>query len=301
MKIIQSFWTKPIIDKCHYGTENLDINNIFKKNIDYYNLGAKIFKKMGYSIEIFTDSLGAELFKNNNAGQAIKKDLEILNKRDYSPHLWSFSKIYALYTAALEYDDKIVHVDNDIFFKDLDYIKNKINSDWEILVQSKEEGIFFNKYYKRSVQGFCDIFKFNLYQKLDLTTYNYAYNCGFIGFKNKKLLEAFCSKYKSIYEVVNSDKAGLEKYLYLKNMFAPINFLDGLRININCILEQIQVAEFCNSLNLNVKEILPKTIWPNPYNGYCLNNITKIKYQHFAGHRKFTDEETFKKIFSEYN
>lgn len=300
MKIIQSFWTKPLINKCHYGIDNLNINQLFKKNIDYYNLGAKIFKKIGYDIELFTDSYGAELFKHNNVGQVIRKDLDDLDKNNCLPELWSFSKIYSLQKASLNYNDKIIHIDNDIFFKDIDYIKNKIESDWDILVQSKEDGVFFDKYYKRSIQGFCDIFKLTLYQKLDLTTYNYAYNCGFLGFKNKEYLNMFYKKYKNFYDIVNEDKVGLEKYLYLKKIFAPVHFLEGVKININCILEQVQIAEFCNSLNLNVKEILPKFLWPNPYNGSCLNNIEKLKYKHFSGHKKFTEQEVYEEIFSKY-
>lgn len=301
MKIIQSFWPKPFISRCHYGIENSNINDILKKNIDYYNLSARIFKNIGYNIEIFTDEQGAELFKNNNEGQVIRKDLEKINGDKYSPNLWSFSKLYSLYLAAEDYNNKIIHVDNDIFFKDIEYIKNKIMSNWEILVQSKEDGVFFNRYYKRSIEGFCDIFKLDLYQRLDLTTYNYAYNCGFLGFKNREYIIDFYTKYKNFYDIVNQDKIGLEKYLYLKNMFAPIHFLDGIKININCILEQSQIVNFCNNRNLYVQEILPKFLWPNLYNGYCLNDIPKIGYKHFAGHKKFIEKELYEKIFSEYN
>lgn len=301
-KIIQSFWTKPFTEGVLYGLNDDQINSdALKKTIEFYKTGAKIFKSMGYPVTLYTDKIGSNLMGSETKYDEIKTDLEILNQKS-SPILWSSAKILALYKAHKQESDKrIVHVDHDIFFENTKFIQEKIESDWDILVQSKETSKHYEIFYQKSLDTFCDLFSINPAKQVLLKNYNYTYNCGFLGFKNIEHTNLFKNQFFSLHNHILENKSCLDAYLNLKKLHSPYKMQKGVKVNINCILEQVQIVEFSNTHNLHVKEIIPIYLWNLGNNQSTCNVYQEIGYEHLSGPRKYTDNKIYNKTINKYN
>jgi len=302
IKIIQSFWPKPFTEGILHGLNNDQIKSkALEKTIEYYKIGAKMFKSMGYKVVLYTDELGKNLIGSETKYDEIKTDLEILNEKG-SPILWTSAKILALYKAHKEESDKkVIHVDHDIFFENSKFIKEKIESDWDILVQSKEILKYYEVFYQKSIDTFCDLFFISPQRQALLKNYNYTYNCGFLGFKNIEHTNLFKNQFFSLHNHILENKSCLDAYLNLKKLHSLYKMQKGVKVNINCILEQVQIAEFSNTHNLYVKEIIPIYLWELGNNQSHCNICPKIEYEHLSGPNKYIENKLYNKIIKNYN
>ena len=192
-------------------------------------------------------------------------------------------------------------MDHDIFFENPKFIKEKIESDWDVLVQSKEISKHYEVFYQKSIEAFCDLFLINPEKQILLKNYNYTYNCGFLGFKNIKDTLLFKDKFFSLHNHLLKNQKALDTYINLKKFYAPYRYHKGVKVNINCILEQVQITEFSNTHNLYVKEIIPIYLWNLGNNQSICNVSQEIGYEHLSGPRKYTDNKIYNKTINKYN
>jgi len=114
MKIIQSFWSKPFLEK------NTDKNARFKAgwtstNLFFYStlLSCLTLKRQYGSVTMYTDYYGKKLFEDLQIPySSIQTDLETLNQ--YPSELWALGKIrsYSLQ------NEPFLHIDTDVFIWD---------------------------------------------------------------------------------------------------------------------------------------------------------------------------------------
>lgn len=301
-KIIHSFWPKPFTEGVLYGLNDTQARSkALEKTIEFYKIGAKIFKSMGYEVVLYTDKVGKGLIGSQAKYDEIKTDLEILNEKS-SPLLWGAAKVLALYKAHKEENNKkVIHVDHDVFFENPKFIKEKIESDWDVLVQSKEISKHYEVFYQKSIDTFCDLFLIPPAKQVLLKNYNYTYNCGFLGFKNIEHTLLFKDQFFSLHNHLLKNQQALDVYINLKKFYAPYRHHEGVKCNINCILEQVQITEFTNTHNLHVKEIIPISSWDRGNNQSLCNVSEKLSYEHLTGLLKYTDDKLYNSIINKYN
>lgn len=322
MKIIYSFWTKPFTTinasgRISNGWQGWTTKKITEESIEeslnkavkYYQIGAKIFKKLGYSIDLYTDNYGKKLIGDNNIYENIYTDLEDL--KDQPTELWSLAKVYSLNKAYLKSNEQIIHIDNDLFFSKLDLPKTQIESYWDVLVQSKEINRHYNTYYRYSIEYFCEIFSIDNMKKLNLLTYNHAYNCGFLGFRNKDIAWIYMQEYFALYNKIVEQKSNLDKYILFKfNENIPFGHNKSYKVNINCILEQVLLTQVVSHYNLYAKEVIPVSLWQNPSNsnkkhpieyiGFLGEPIEEFGFYHYSGGKKYSADKIYKEILEKF-
>jgi hypothetical protein len=281
MKIIQSLWTKGMSDE------------VLQKNKTYYSLSSKFLKSAGYPVELYTDSKGAEIFDATCFYDKIHKDLDKINF--FSKDLWSGAKITSLIYAK----GPAVHVDGDVFFRNKSFLKSLIESDWDILVQSQELSEHYYYNYEKSIEIFTTICEFkDPWIATALRYYNYTHNCGVLGFKNFQTTQNYAKVYFDLFNILNTNQDIIEKYKSLKD-YRP--WVRSAKVDINCIIEQVQLTFFANFYNLRVKEAVPIYNWSDPRWQYVQNFQEAFGYEHLAGQAKFTDDEFYKKYLEELN
>jgi hypothetical protein len=286
MKYILSFWSKPLLES-RGAEEKLKIQLYFyAKNFNY------IKNNISENIEIVTDDFGYEKLKHLTS--QIRTDLNNINYFDND--LWSMGKIYALSL----YDEPICAIDNDFFIKDYIKYKEIVNSNWDILVQSKEISPTFSFSYKKGIEVFLALFhnefiKNDLIEILYYDMCNYAYNSGHLAFKDFKLKNKFLQKIMKIYHILNDNEKIMDFYNTCD--FFTKRHQHFHTLNINCIAEQVFLTIWANYNNLYVKELAPISKW-EIFNGENnrLNNIqnTSDLYIHYAGHEnkvKFKEKD----------
>lgn len=286
MKIIQSLWTKPYKSK-----ENLE------KTKAFYELSSKYLKQAGFEVDLYTDALGAELF---NKSKNYKNIYTNLNKIDHiNPELWSCAKIFSM----LEVNEPSLHIDGDVFIKKPEIFKKIIESDWDVIVQAQEISEHWYYFYDKSIEIFNTIFKFdtdllannnNLHNKLK--QYNYTYNCGLLGFKEFKTFKEYAAVFFKIADFLNKNIDLVKKYESLKDRRAWVR---GAKVNINCIIEQVQLVFFVNYYNLYVKEFIPIYKWNDFKWQYFQNFSEELGYEHFAGAEKFEMPCIYEQVLNE--
>jgi hypothetical protein len=299
MKYILSWWSKPLLsapqEKNPYDEltpkQKIEIQTYFYiKNFNF------IQKNISKNIEIVTDDFGYEKLKHLTP--QIRTDLNNINY--FHNDLWSIGKIYALSL----YDEPICMMDNDLFIKNYIKYKEIINLNWDILVQSKEISPAFSFSYERGIEVFLSLFNKellseNLIEIYYYKTYNFAYNCGNLGFKDYKLKNQFLEKVMKIYHILNDNEK-------IVNFYNTCNFFNRrhehlFTLNINCIIEQVFLTLWANYNNLYVKELMPVKEW-EIFNGINnkLNNIQNScdLYSHYIGYEnklKFNEQDFIKK------
>lgn len=286
MKIIQSFWSKP-----HLKSGSFDLA------LEYLQISARCIKKLGYELELFTDEKGKSCISKNSAFDKIRTDLEQLNKKNFPTELWSLAKIYSLEIALRETTEPVVHIDGDIFFKRADLIKKIIESEWHILVQSKENPAHYYFCYDKSLDMFLNLFSIhNPFEQMIIKNYNYTYNCGFLGFKNIKHFQEYSRRYYTLYNLVCKDEDKLKQFLCIKKVMEKTYWHRGV-VDINCILEQVQLTNFASEFNLYVKEVIPVCKWGDKQNLMTVcNSHTGLEFIHLAGDKKYQDKQIYLSI-----
>lgn len=132
MKVIQSFWSKPIIDELNRSSSS---DNIFCDNIKYKPIWLSwilnnYLLNLKYDITLFTDSVGAN-FLVDILGLKFKNIVREFDNFDYPSYLWALGKIRALSLQSSPF----IHIDNDVFLFD-GIPENLLDKD--VFIQSME-------------------------------------------------------------------------------------------------------------------------------------------------------------------
>ena len=133
MKIVQSLWTRPLLQSKKGMTDALLAGGWPIRKYHYYSIVLSYLQLKKYypSIELVTDTLGKEIIvdKLQLDYTTVTVELDALEK--YTPRLWALGKIYAY----KRQDVPFLHVDNDIYiWKPFD--KQLCNS--ELIAQNRE-------------------------------------------------------------------------------------------------------------------------------------------------------------------
>lgn len=276
MKIIQSLWTKPFFS---------DQKRLEKTRV-YYNLSAKYLCQMGVELELYTDAIGAELFGSEHFYNKIHN---ILNQIDhFDTRLWSVAKIYALLRAQ---SDEIVHIDGDIFIRKPDFFKKILADHWDLLVQSQEVSDFYYDFYDKSLDVFREICNRNgaqeeIFHRNLLKHYNYTYNVGVMGFRKYEVLKNFAQTYFKMANFLDSSRVAIDQYNASKD---HRYWTRTVKVDINCIIEQVQFHFFSKYYNLHVKEVLPLYSWPDIGWQFFQHVNLDFGYEHLAGLFKYDE------------
>lgn len=187
MRIFQSFWTKPAIDR------RWDQQGQLEANVWLFALSAVYAKKQGVTLVLHTDTLGKNLLGHLPYDKVFTTlDTISLN---VPTMIWAYGKFVALKEEPLG----SVHIDGDVFLKKPEVIKELSTKDYDLIVQNKE---LINHTYK-SIEN-------TMIRYGELTDEKYiandtAYNCGVVGFTNSSLKQAYLDFYfKSTARLTNN-------------------------------------------------------------------------------------------------
>lgn len=262
MKIIQSFWPNNILD---------DNEKIYKLKV-IYELSSFLLKNAlkgtNISLELVTNNIGKDFFKDIKSYDNINLLLENDFFNNLDTDLWSAAKIVPM----KHYDEDIIHIDGDFLLQDKEYFLANIHSNYDIIVQNKEFGQAYINNYKVQMKIFESMFDF---PKIDI---NYVYNCGIIGFKNRSAKNQYIAEF--LYKIANCT----QKLKFLKQ--EAFKFFK--ETNINCIFEQYTLAEVAFIKNYLVREFIPseKLLMEQMVSGFSPEDI----FFHVAGPAKYLDE-----------
>lgn len=255
MKIIHSFWSKPILN-------NLEKLNNIKL---FYELSLDCLKRTYKDVELHTDSFGASLLKDLNYDKVhLSFDDDYMQNLD--PLFWASSKIFALKT----YEEPVIHFDADFFiFRPEKFQFQEQNFD--VIVQSKE--ISWESNYKNQSKYFKSIMKlpYGDFQ------YNFAYNCGILGFKNIDFKNHYVHKH---FEMVNY----AVNYQLIKSLELAEMLLMG-QTPFSTFFEQVLLTKLAQDFNLHVKEFVPviffdkKTMISSNYLDYFFHAMGNNKWK----------------------
>jgi hypothetical protein len=288
MKYIHTFWTKPLLEKssslCGHISKD-EMPNFIGQKINLYKYSFLLLKKFSSNIELVTDKAGAKLLQFLPYSN-IRTDLEDIN--NISSEFWAAPQVIGLSL----YDEPVCSVDYDFLIRDFTKFNSLINnSNWDVIVQSKEVAPSFHLNYNYALKNFINLFKKDFFKDypefLYFDSYNYTYNCGFYGFKNVELMKDFTSKTIRLYEILTEKKL-IQNYYDSNDLFSQRHdYLETL--NINCILPQFFLTIWSSYNNIYVKEINPLKEWEkfNP-NNQKMNNYQNdtSAYMHFAARDK---------------
>ena len=230
MKVIQSFWTKPIKD----DPEKLQANKIL------YTLSLQTLKNTFQEVELITDSLGKEILKDLNYDK-VSLHLDDNYFQELDPLFWSAAKILPLE----KYNEPTIHFDGD-FFIFMPEKFNTINRAFDVIVQSRENS--WENNYKKQLVIFKNILKSDIMYYRDYY-YNFCYNCGILGFKNLEFKSLYIERYKNL---LNECSKNVEALKIAQNLHFGFT-------NTNCFLEQVILTQTAQNKNIYVKEFIKKS------------------------------------------
>lgn len=249
MKLIHSFSTKTC------PTERL------KVHIYCFVLSCLYAKQSGFEIVLHTDKRGAELLSIAPYDKIIT-DLEYCNIPNKKIFAW------AKYEALKDEDANAIHIDGDVFLKKETMKEILSFDDCDVIVQQVEiDGMYNWGGWENSTIAFarCE------YPTFLPRNCSIMYNCGVVGFKDKKVRDEYISYYNDLISQYN--KIGV--------------YLDSVP---DLVAEQQLLYYFAKHKNLKVKEIL---------NYKDIQGSAKdIGYQHLLGDSKFRNFDKIKQMIN---
>lgn len=260
MRIFQSLWTKPALDK------RWDQSKQLEANIWLYSLSAVYAKKQNVTLILYTDTLGKKLLQHLPYDEIHTT----LNKipSNIPTMIWAYGKFMALKEEPLG----SVHIDGDVFLKKPEVIKELDSNDYDVVVQNYEgaTGIYTDTENK--------MIKYGVLNHGDLDT-QHAFNCGVVGFNNAKLKNTYLDFYFKT-------TANVAKSRNLKSIMEKDKYFC-----VDLPLEQHSLAVL--SKRYRVKSLLENggdEWWGN----LTKESAVKIGYQHLIGKEKYSFIERVK-------
>lgn len=262
MRIIQSYWSKPILD----NSSSRSFGGWSDKKFDAicWSLSFYQLKKYHNSIELYTDNYGAE-YLVGKLGLKYDKVIIVpefeteLNK--YGTELWAMGKVF-VYSMQTE---PFIHVDGDLFVNE----QLSIPKGYELLVQNIESN--YDIYKEINNDRLINNIKFNK-EVESLLKENSAYNMGVFGINNLSLLKKYSSfsldTLHRFYEKINKSQK-------------PINY--------NMFIEQSLLYVISNLNNINVY----------PKFGLIRKNKQNDIYRSISNIYKFYSNQAFIHMFGD--
>jgi hypothetical protein len=296
MKIIQSFWSKPIL--AYRPDEKEGRTNGGWPNRSYYLMSWALscLQALRFydKVELITDQAGKELLIDRLHLPYTKVSLELDSIDQYSPDLWCLGKVLAYWSQ----HDPFLHIDSDVFLwkKFPASIENA-----EIAVQHKEMALPF---YQALFKTLSPVLNFMPAPILASYNANYtldAYNMGIAGGKRFDIFEQFKN---AVFEFVNRNLTKLDRIpLGLFNPFLEQVLFLGVTSQANtkveCLIEMndeddvIRETQAYNSFVDAERE--QKYIHLYGYckqnEKYCLELEKKLKNAYFPYYKQITELE----------
>ena len=189
-----SLWTSPMANN----------KNKLEANVYIFALSLTYLKKLGCTVNLHTDSLGANLL----SGIGYDNVYLTANKlpKDVSPKIFAYIKSMALQNEPIG----TVHIDGDVFIKTEECLDRIFNHDCDCVFQSCET----YQPWVTSSRSFMIPFLSELFLSTGkrLHIYDYDFNVGVIGFFNEALKNLYIQNYQAL--ALSLSKY---KYLYLVN------------------------------------------------------------------------------------
>lgn len=284
MNFFHTYWSKPETSR----RWDVDYNRHIESTIYFYSLSVAFIKRLGYTIDLYTDSKGKETL-----GHLPYDNIYIIldNMNDVPECNWAAGKIESLKYAKLG----DVYIDGDVFIKKescVDIIR-KANR-YDAFFQGHESISQLNNgdeyiYYSDNIA--LEDFDF----PIGIPTFGKdAYNSGVIIFNNQTYKDEFIKAYEYVLQQV------------VKNKFVNIRY----KINPDCCLDIIMEQRFLYEIGKSYKVGTLLDYWKavdKNAEGYKTINdqANEIGFQHVLGFKKYEREEiekckvTLKKINSQ--
>lgn len=251
MNFIHSFNSKPVFIPQMYGVP------IFYRMIGTIICSAMsvaFVRARGHTISLHTDDIGVDLLAFIPYDKVYRTINDIPD--DFHPRFWASCKMLALEKEPLD----TCHIDNDVFLKRTKVFDLIEKSDYDLLVQCKEDGLR----YKKWTSMFQDLP--NPMRELGLKPEEPgAFNTGIMNFRNQELKDKFIENYKKL--VKNYSKIGT-KYLEGDDNLIP-----------DLIVEQTHLYQISHDYNTM------RLLQPMEHN---INYGHDIGYQHLLTKYKYT-------------
>lgn len=245
----------------------LTVNNKSKleANAFIYALSLAYLKKLGCTVNLHTDTLGASLLSGIGYDNVYLTANEV--PRDISPKTFAYIKSMALQNEPLG----TVHIDGDVFIKTEECLDIIFNHDCDCVLQSCET------YIPWSVKGRSFMIPFLSEHLLStgkqLHVYDYDFNVGVIGFFNDALKNLYIQNYQDL-------ALSLSKYKYLYIMDSN----DILFNTPDLVLEQQLIVNLTEEWS-KVRFVLP--VDSNDYIKDRDQIAKEIGYTHLLGGCKY--------------
>lgn len=233
MKIVQSYWSKPML-----MNDNSDA--IFRSNggwvdkIYFYMswaLSCLKFNELYGNVELVTDKYGKLILQDmlELPFSSVRDEMDILN--DYDHNLWALGKIYA-YSIQ---EEPFIHVDYDVFAWKLfpEYILNA-----ELVGQNLEKNYKCNIDYFKQIRHCLDFIPKEMEQEIECTDNIIQVNAGILGGNNIGFFKDFT---QSCFEMVDKNKNLFKK--------VPLN-----KTSFNMVYEQFLF--YCMAKHRNIETAL---------------------------------------------
>lgn len=241
--LVHSFWTQPsMISRYGYRCEQLFYN------LWYFALSCAYAKRSGADIVLHTDALGRLLF-GHLPYDAIYTTLDNV---EAPPRFWAAGKFYAI---DAEEEDRVIHIDGDVFIKNPKLLDRMYNSEGDILLQYREPWVASNVRERLS-----------RYMTRDYFDHAEMYNTGVLGIFNKELKVSILDSY---FASIDEARDRLSQELLDDENFTP-----------DLVCEQQMIAH--RSQGYRVDFLLR-----DAYN--CKEDANEIGYQHVMSSAKFSE------------
>lgn len=255
MNIIQSFWSKPALEK-RWG-----ITNQLETNVWLCAASCLLAQNSGAKVTMYTDKLGAEYLQNipyNELKVVLDEPLKNVPR-----FFWAAAKFIALNDAPIG----SVHIDNDVFLCEPKTVKALDFREADVIVQQEEpvdtpETIKFYAPHREGV-------KFLGYPSIMKPDYPKAYNVGVIGFNNEELRDLYVQNYFQELEYISRPDNQDNVKLLSKNQY----------LSLDLIFEQVFLYQLTEENGYFVKCLLDRN--------HLERDVKRLNYRHLLGSTKY--------------
>jgi hypothetical protein len=266
MRLCHSIWTKPLIS-LHDNPIQILIYNIW-----LFSLSVAYIKKLDLPIVLHTDKSGKELL----GFLPYDEIFESLNTISTSEYFWAAGKIYAQSYEPLG----SIHIDGDVFLKNIELKELFEFQDFDILIQNTEQ---INEVYTNHILIFNTYFKGNPAVTEKFLSKVPAFNCGVVGFNNQKIKDLYISDYLNAISTCSKNKSFMDYISKNNDTFIP-----------DLILEQWNLSLLAEKNSCKIKQILSNT-------EDIYSEATRIGFTHLIGKSKYDLIEKVKSRLFEIN
>ncbi len=262
MKIVQSFWSKPLRQCTGPAASNTGACGWPDKKYNYFSwaLSSLQFRKYYDEVELITDKAGHDLLIDKFQLPYTSVNIVLDDLNEYDPDLWAIGKIYAYSIQT----GPFIHADGDVI------IWEKFNENFEnssLLCQCKEEEHRLDNMYWTTFLSVMQNFEYYpavLNKSISRNNCIKAINAGIIGGHNIRFFREYVKK---AFEFVDKNIA----HLYKVNKGA-----------FNIIFEQFLFHALCEEEQEEINYFDTTTVAFHDYSGVP----SKTKYIHAPGTRK---------------